>query len=222
MATEDCPGGCPGSSGREGHAGRRGNLSGCAGYRGLIQLADKIIRKGRPDEFDYTYGGFPEARKAVRHPYDDKVWIGGIAALLKLPKDVDAIVSLCRVSDMHLPAGVKQLDVRLIDREGANENANLDFVLLDTVRAIEQLRAEGRTVFVSLRPGSQPHTHHRCAVCSPQARCRHRPSVARRGGGAAGLRPEHRFPRGAGASAAETRGRVVTQGFLAGRAHRPR
>ena len=41
---------------------------------------------------------------------------------------------------------MKHLDVRLIDQEG--ENANLDFVLLDTVRAVEQLRAEGRTVFV--------------------------------------------------------------------------
>ncbi len=114
--------------------------------RGLIQLATKIVREGRPDTFDYTYGGYPEARKHVQHPYDDKVWIGGIAALRKLPKEVDAIVSLCRVADVHLPAGVKHLDVRLIDRE--NENANLDFVLLDTVRAVEQLRAEGRTVFV--------------------------------------------------------------------------
>jgi len=113
-----------------------------------VQLATKIVRKGKPDEFDYTYGGYPEARKAVQHPYDEKMWIGGIAALLKLPKEVDAIVSLCRVKDVDLPAGVKQLDVRLIDREGQNENPNLDFVLLDTVRAIEQLRAEGRTVFV--------------------------------------------------------------------------
>ena len=86
--------------------------------RGLVQLATKIIRKGRPDTFDYTYGGFPEARKHVQHPYDDKVWMGGIAALRKLPKEVDAIVSLCRVTDVHLPAGVKHLDVRLIDRRG--------------------------------------------------------------------------------------------------------
>ena len=114
--------------------------------RGLVQLATQIIRKGQPDTFDYTYGGYPEARKHVQHPYDEKVWIGGIAALRKLPKEVDAIVSLCRVKDVDLPAGVKHLDVRLIDEEG--ENDHLDFVLLDTVRAIEQLRAEGRTVFV--------------------------------------------------------------------------
>jgi protein-tyrosine phosphatase len=114
--------------------------------RGLIHLADKIIDKGQPDTFDYTYGGYPEVRKPVRHPYDEKVWIGGIAALRSLPKEVDAIVSLCRVADEHLPASVQQLDVRLIDREADNDH--LDFVLLDTVRAIEQLRAEGRTVFI--------------------------------------------------------------------------
>jgi ADP-ribosyl-[dinitrogen reductase] hydrolase len=114
--------------------------------RGLVQLADKIIDHGRPDSFDYTYGGFPEARKPMRHPYDDKVWIGGVAALHSLPDDVDGIVSLCRVADEDLPTGMQQLDVRLIDRVG--ENDNLDFVLLDTVRAIEQLRAENRTVFV--------------------------------------------------------------------------
>lgn len=114
--------------------------------RGLIQLADKIIDHCRPDTFDYTYRGFPESRKPVRHPYDDKVWIGGVAALRKLPEEVDAVVSLCRVADEDLPAGVQQLDVRLIDRVGENEH--LDFVLLDTVRAVEQLRAEDRTVFV--------------------------------------------------------------------------
>ena len=116
------------------------------GTRGLVQLVDKVIDHGRPDTFDYTYSGFPEARKPVRHPYDDKVWIGGVAALHSLPDEVDAIVSLCRVADEYLPTGVRQLDVRLIDRAG--ENDHLDFVLLDTVRAIEQLRAEGRTVCV--------------------------------------------------------------------------
>jgi ADP-ribosylglycohydrolase len=110
--------------------------------RGLVQLATNIIRKGRPEEFDYPY----EAREPVQHPYDDKVRIGGIADVQKLPKGVDAIVSLCRVKDQDLPACVQQLDVRLVDQEG--ENDHLDFVLLDTVRAIEQLRAEGKTVFV--------------------------------------------------------------------------
>jgi ADP-ribosylglycohydrolase/protein-tyrosine phosphatase len=114
--------------------------------RGLIRLANKIVDKGQPGAFEYTYDGSSEARPPVRHPHDEKVWIGAAPVLHKLPTDVDAVVSLCRIGDEYLPAGVKQLDVRLIDQVG--ENANLDFVLLDTVRAIEQLRAEGRTVFL--------------------------------------------------------------------------
>ncbi|WP_428342357.1 ADP-ribosylglycohydrolase family protein [Mycobacterium sp.] len=114
--------------------------------RGLIALADKIIAKGQPDRFDYTYGGYPESRQLVQHPYDDGLWIGGVTALQKLPEEVDAIVSLCRVNDAQLPEGATHLDVRLIDYVGENEN--LDFVLLDTVRAVEQLRADGRTVFL--------------------------------------------------------------------------
>ncbi|MEB3021510.1 ADP-ribosylglycohydrolase family protein [[Mycobacterium] crassicus] len=117
--------------------------------RGLIQLVDRIIDKDAPAPFDYTYDGYPEARQVVAHPHDDKVWIGGVAALHHLPTGVDAVVSLCRVADGDIPPGTTQLDVRLIDREGRqSENPNLDFVLLDTVRAIEVLRAEGRTVFV--------------------------------------------------------------------------
>jgi len=116
------------------------------GSRDLIALADNIIDKGAPDSFDY--GGYPEARQIVAHPHDDKVLIGGVAALHHLPDGVDAVVSLCRVADADIPPGATQLDVRLIDRDEAEQNPNLDFVLLDTVRAIEALRAEGRTVFV--------------------------------------------------------------------------
>ena len=114
--------------------------------RGLVQLATKIVDRGQPEDFDYSYGAWREVRRPVRHPHDDAVWIGGAAALHKLPAGVDAIVSLCRVVDGDPAAGAKHLDVRLIDQEG--EIANLDFVLLDTVRAVEQLRAEGRRVFV--------------------------------------------------------------------------
>ena len=44
--------------------------------------------------------------------------------------------------------GVEQIDVRLIDDIGPDANPNLDFVLTDTVRLIEQLRNEGRTVLL--------------------------------------------------------------------------
>jgi protein-tyrosine phosphatase len=84
----------------------------------------------------------------VRHPHDDGLWLGDVATLQALPPGVDAVVSLCRVHDDDLPVGVEQIDVRLIDDVGPDANPNLDFVLTDTVRLIEQLRGEGRTVLV--------------------------------------------------------------------------
>jgi protein-tyrosine phosphatase len=76
------------------------------------------------------------------------VWLGDVATLRALPPGVDAVVSLCRVHDGDLPVGVEQIDVRLIDDVGPDANPNLDYVLTDTVRLIEQLRNEGRTVLV--------------------------------------------------------------------------
>jgi ADP-ribosyl-[dinitrogen reductase] hydrolase len=85
---------------------------------------------------------------AVRHPHDDGAWLGNVATLQALPPGVDAVVSLCRVHDDDLPVGVEQIDVRLIDHVGPDANPNLDYVLTDTVRLIEQLRNEGHTVLV--------------------------------------------------------------------------
>ena len=58
-------------------------------------------------------------------------------------------MSLCRVNDDDLPAGVEQIDIRLIDDIDPDANPpNLDFVLTDTMRLIEQLGNEGRTVLL--------------------------------------------------------------------------
>jgi ADP-ribosyl-[dinitrogen reductase] hydrolase len=110
--------------------------------RDLVALTNRIIKADR--NFPRPIG----PRIAQQHPYDEGVWLGNAAALLALPDDVDAIVSMCRVHDDDLPAGVEQIDVRLIDREGPEANPNLDFVLTDTVELIDQLRREGRTVLV--------------------------------------------------------------------------
>ena len=58
------------------------------------------------------------------------------------------MVSLCRVTDEDMRDDIPHVEVRLIDRPSHDENPHLDFVLLDTVRLIEQLRQEGRTVLV--------------------------------------------------------------------------
>ena len=113
--------------------------------RDLVELASTITRKGKADGFDFSYTGY-ETGVVARHPYDDGVWLGDIGALRSQPEGVDAVVSLCRVGDGDLPYQAEQIDVRLIDQPG--ENANLDFVLLDTVRVIEQLRRDSRAVLI--------------------------------------------------------------------------
>jgi ADP-ribosylglycohydrolase len=110
--------------------------------RDLAALATRIVKAAKPFSYDI------EPMAPVRHPHDDGVWLGDVAALQGLPPSVDAVVSLCRVTDDDLPAGVEQIDIRLIDIEGQDANPNLDFVLTDTVRLIEQLRNEGRTVLL--------------------------------------------------------------------------
>jgi len=110
--------------------------------RGLVALAARIVKADKPFSYDV------EPLTPVRHPHDDGVWLANIATLRALPPGVDAVVSLCRLNDDDLPTGVEQIDIRLIDEIDPDANPNLDFVLTDTVRLIEQLRAEGRTVLL--------------------------------------------------------------------------
>jgi hypothetical protein len=107
----------------------------------LAGLAAAIARKGAPDRFDFTYPGSPVDIDA-RHPYDDHVVLGGIGVLRRLPADVDAVVSLCRLADSDMRRDMPHVEVRLIDRPEADENPHLDFVLSETVRAVEELRAK--------------------------------------------------------------------------------
>jgi ADP-ribosyl-[dinitrogen reductase] hydrolase len=111
--------------------------------RDLVALATRIVKE---DHQHYSYDADPML--PVQHPHDDGLWLGNIATLQALPPGVDAVVSLCRVSNGELPVGVEQIDVRLIDDVGLDNNGNLDFVLTDTVRLIEQFRNEGRTVLL--------------------------------------------------------------------------
>ncbi|MDQ2797405.1 MAG: ADP-ribosylglycohydrolase family protein [Actinomycetota bacterium] len=112
----------------------------------LVSLADAILRRGAPDDFPYGYSGYGQLHAYAQHPYDDGVWLGGIGALRPLDADIDAVVSLCLVGPADRPDTAELIEVRLIDRDG--HNANLSFVLDDTVTLIEQLRAEGKTVLL--------------------------------------------------------------------------
>ena len=114
--------------------------------RGLVHLGERILGGGEPDRSDQGCESRWDSPPPRRHPHDDGVFLGSAGLLARVPAGVGAVVSLCRVADGCVPDKVRHLDVRLIDQVGAN--ANLDVVLLDTVRAVEGLRAEGATVFL--------------------------------------------------------------------------
>ena len=61
---------------------------------------------------------------------------------------MDAVVSLCRLADEDIRPDIPHVEVRLIDRTDPDENPHLDYVLLQAVNAVEQLRREGRTVLL--------------------------------------------------------------------------
>ncbi|MGE2718433.1 ADP-ribosylglycohydrolase family protein [Mycolicibacterium celeriflavum] len=113
----------------------------------LVALASAIERGGEPDLFDYSYSD-SSIDTCARHPYDEGILLGGIGVLRHLPSEVDAVVSLCRLADDDVRHDIPHIEIRLIDRTSQDENPHLDFVLTDTVRLVEQLRREGRTVLV--------------------------------------------------------------------------
>lgn len=127
----------------------RQNLHGWPGIRAhhLVEFASAIDRKGGLDPCDLSYPD-PASATMARHPYDDRVLLGGIGVLRKMPGDVDAVVSLCRLADSDLQLNMSHIEVRLIDSAVPEDNPHLDFVLLETVRAVERLRSQDHTVLV--------------------------------------------------------------------------
>ncbi|KQY03397.1 ribosylglycohydrolase [Mycobacterium sp. Root135] len=115
--------------------------------RGVIALARAVVIQGEGDEFDPNYPGHA-TDVLVRHPYDDGLWLGGVGILRDLPRNINAVVSLCRVGDDDVPHGIPHVQVRLIDGEKPDENPNLDFVLFDAATTVARLRQEGRTVLL--------------------------------------------------------------------------
>ncbi|MCW2935915.1 MAG: ribosylglycohydrolase [Actinomycetia bacterium] len=127
-------------------------LHGWPGYqaRDLVALATTIAAGAAPGW--PGYGGQDRPAVTVPHPDDPGLLLGDIAAVRPLPDGVTAVVSLCKVGQQHAAAirdrGVEWAEVRLADDDDPAENPNLDFVLRDTVTAIEELRAAGHVVLV--------------------------------------------------------------------------
>ena len=121
--------------------------------RDLVRLAYLSAHRGRTatDRWPLApslghYGG--AATTVTPHPDDAGVLLGAVGALR--PGVADAVVSLCRVGSSQAPLpGVRpedHVEVWLVDDDDANND--LAFVLDDSALAVQQLRAEGKTVLL--------------------------------------------------------------------------
>lgn len=129
-------------------------LHGYPGKRGedLVHAAILASRGGPkpgvwPNKSRMTDGGTTGV--LVKHPYDEGVLLGDLNALDKLPAEVTAVISLCRVGTAQVPpAGIEHICYRLMDEPDRSENPNLDFVLDDAAKTVAALRDEGKVVLV--------------------------------------------------------------------------
>lgn len=121
----------------------------------LTRLTCLAARGGRTDR-----DGWPLSERATvyagsdylfEHPHDSGVWVGSLAALDRLPLEVDAVVSLCRVGTRQVPSAVESVQVWLVDQPDHNDN--LDFVLTEAADTLAALRAEGKTVLLHCAEG---------------------------------------------------------------------
>jgi len=121
----------------------------------LVRRAVLAARGGKPDAEGWPTAArqpvYPRSDFLAKHPHDHGVWIGSLAALDRLPAEVDAVVSLCRVGSAQVPGDLESVQVWLIDQDG--RNPNLDLVLSEAADAVAALRAEGRVVFLHCAEG---------------------------------------------------------------------
>ncbi|CAJ1493926.1 ADP-ribosylglycohydrolase family protein [[Mycobacterium] kokjensenii] len=126
-------------------------LRGWPGIRAhsLDALADTIIGWAGAERRNDTSVNKVQL-EGSRHPHDDDLWIGGVSPYARvtslLRPGLDVVVTLSEAGDPDPCYGVITLDVRPADFGG--DTVNVDFGLLDTVRVLERLRADGRAVFV--------------------------------------------------------------------------
>ena len=126
--------------------------------RDLIARGVLLATGGRGDASGWPlaqyvdYSSFSGTDAAATHPHDDGVLLGGIDHLARLPQQVEAVVSLCRLGDAQLPteriAAADHVEVWLVDTNDPGANPHLEFVLADTAEVLADLRAEGKTVLL--------------------------------------------------------------------------
>lgn len=110
------------------------------------------IEEGTWPAIDHVdYSGWTYTDTCVPHPHDAGVLIGSVGALDQLPREIDAVVSLCRVGKRQVPERIdrqNRVAVWLVDSTHPSDNAHVDFVLVEAADLVARMRAEGRTVFL--------------------------------------------------------------------------
>lgn len=87
----------------------------------------------------------------VAHPHDRGVYLGGIGALDRLPSNVDAVISLCRIGRRQVPDTIDRencVAVWLVDSSTQEDNQYVDFTLTESADMVARMRREGKTVLL--------------------------------------------------------------------------
>ncbi|WP_082049496.1 ADP-ribosylglycohydrolase family protein [Arthrobacter sp. SPG23] len=103
----------------------------------------------RAERHDYSMWGRTDV--LVRHPHDDGVWLGGVGSLGRVAElGIDAVVSLCRLGTLDVPAVAADDHATfwVVDSPTEEDNAHAAFVLREAAAAVERFRAEGKTVLL--------------------------------------------------------------------------
>jgi ADP-ribosyl-[dinitrogen reductase] hydrolase len=120
----------------------------------LTKMAQQALNqpshaKSWPNVKHFDYDGWSGRFELARHPIDKGLWLGGFGSLDKLPDEITAVVSLCRVGTEDVPERIeKRLEVYLLDKPGEAQNLNLGFVFADVADAIKELRDQGHVVYL--------------------------------------------------------------------------
>lgn len=127
----------------------RRQVFGWPGYRDadLVEAVERIL----PGPVEMADG----SARAVVHPRDAGMLIGGVGGLTDLPSEVDAVVSLCSVPKALAPDVPPDDHVRvwLVDSADPQDNPNLPLVVSECVDLLVSLRAADRVVYLHCDDG---------------------------------------------------------------------
>jgi ADP-ribosylglycohydrolase/predicted protein tyrosine phosphatase len=103
----------------------------------------------RAERHDYSMWSRTDV--LVQQPHDDGVWLGGVGSIGQVAKlGIDAVVSLCRLGTLDVPAVAAEDHATfwVVDSPVEGDNAHAGFVLREAAAAVERFRSEGKTVLL--------------------------------------------------------------------------